>query len=436
MVDDQQPCGWNALLPPRTPTVPAEGRIQAKYVIIGAGYTGVACARRLGELDPENPIVLLESTIVGEGASGRNSGFVGGLVLPKANFASKDQNPTNTQAITSHRPEFFNDAGFQWLKSLIERYHIDCDLHIAGSFRAAVSRRSERLLMQTYQAVSAKGVKLPVLDREQLYRQTGTRYYRRGILVEDTRLIQPAALIRGLSDTLPASVALHERSAAKRFRRAGDQWLIETDRASISADTLVLANSASIREFGLLRDRLVGLFTYAGITEAMSAADSGHLGERPSWGITSVQRAGSSTLRRVGHDRFMVRSVHSYERSLPIQKVREELSKRFHRRYPALSHIQFEHVWGGLTDLTGNGAPIWGELAPKLWLAAGYNGLGIAKGTILGKSLAEKILGADSHTELMLAYGKANWLPPEPFRRIGFGVATAIARLRAGADGR
>ena len=43
-------CGFNALLPPRAASAPAKGDITADYVVVGAGYTGLAAARR-GDAD-------------------------------------------------------------------------------------------------------------------------------------------------------------------------------------------------------------------------------------------------------------------------------------------------------------------------------------------------------------------------------------------------
>ena len=64
------------MLPPRVGRAFAVGEITAKYAIVGAGFTGLAAARRLSELDPTADIVVLEATTVGEGSSARNSGFV------------------------------------------------------------------------------------------------------------------------------------------------------------------------------------------------------------------------------------------------------------------------------------------------------------------------------------------------------------------------
>src|SRR5688500_7784012 len=68
--------GWNALLPPREirDQIPASRSFAS--VVVGAGYTGMAAARRLAELEPDREVLLIDSSELGEGAAGRNSGFL------------------------------------------------------------------------------------------------------------------------------------------------------------------------------------------------------------------------------------------------------------------------------------------------------------------------------------------------------------------------
>jgi glycine/D-amino acid oxidase-like deaminating enzyme len=114
--------------------------------------------------------------------------------------------------------------------------------------------------------------------------------------------------------------------------------------------------------------------------------------------------------------------------------VRQELEACFRRRYPALSHVGLEHVWGGTTALTMNGSPSWGRLDDGLYASAGCNGSGIVKGTVLGGHLAELIAGKRDQSEIEAAYGEANWIAPEPFRTIGFNVISTRERRKAGLE--
>lgn len=52
---------------------------EADWVVIGAGYAGLAFARRLAMLKPAWKIAVLEAGTAYDSASGRNSGFIIGL---------------------------------------------------------------------------------------------------------------------------------------------------------------------------------------------------------------------------------------------------------------------------------------------------------------------------------------------------------------------
>src|SRR5919108_1463548 len=49
--------------------------VEADVCIVGGGYTGLWTALRVGELEPNASVVLVEADICGGGPSGRNGGF-------------------------------------------------------------------------------------------------------------------------------------------------------------------------------------------------------------------------------------------------------------------------------------------------------------------------------------------------------------------------
>lgn len=417
-------CGWTALLPARKARPSATGSIHARFAIVGAGFTGLAVSRRLAELDPTADIVLIEATNVGEGSSARNSGFVASADIAGSIDASAVQ-----RNIARNK---YVGEGFDWLTELISRYNIDCDLHLAGRIKGAATVAGETAVRDLQKIAEALDVPHRLLDTDQLVERIGTSYYRLGILTDVGHLVQPAALVRGLADSLPSNVRFYENTPAVNIRREG-KWLIETPDARISADIVVVAANAAVKNFGYLRDRLVTIYTYIGLTQSMKPADSAKLGAMPSWGLLPAHRLGT-TLRRAGTDRFVVRSLYSYETGVSRDYAHSQLLDRFHRRYPDLAHVELEHVWGGVTALTMNGSPFWGQIDDGLYTSAGCNGSGIVKGTILGKRLAELISGQSVEDQLIAAYGRANWIAPEPFRTIGYRVVSAIERRKAGLE--
>lgn len=419
-----EPCGWNAMLPSRRPRAAARGAISVKYAVVGAGFTGLAAARRLLELDPGAEIAVLEASTVGEGSSARNSGFLNITDIPDG---------TSPEALaTSEARNRYITEGFTHLRDLVVRHAIDCDLHRCGRIKAAATERGAKAVGELERIVATLGLAHERLDRTRLMQRTGTAYYDRGLFTEEGYLVQPAALVRGLADALPETIRLYEQSPVVRLTRSG-KWQLETADARIIADVVIMAANSSIKSFGYLRDRLVTIYTYAAITHPVPQADIAALGAMPSWGLLPAHRLGT-TLRRVGRDRLLVRSLYAYERPIDPGTARDALLARFHRRYPGLAHVDLEHCWGGTTALTMNGAPYWGRLDDGLYVSAGCNGSGIVKGTVLGLRLADLAAGRDVGPTTLAAYGTASWIAPEPFRTVGFHVVSAIERRKAGLE--
>jgi len=418
------PCGWNAMLPPRAARPALEGVQETKYAIVGAGFTGLAAARRLAELDPAAGIVLLEGSTVGEGSSARNSGF--------ANPRDSKIGLSLTEMDRAEKLNGFAAEGFDYLLATMRAGGFSCDLERTGRITGAATEAGVAKVRSMAEGARAHALQHQFLEGAALQARLGTSYYRAAIATEDGYLLQPAALVRGLADSLPPAVRLHERSPVLSMERQGGGWLLRTDRASLKAETVVLATNAAIKHFGHWRDGLVTIYTFAGITAEMTATDAAHLGA-PAWGLLPAHRLGT-TVRRIGARRLMVRSLYAYEKPLPPAEVRAALTDRFHRRYPMLAHVGLEYVWGGTTALTMNGSPRWGRIGEGLYGSAGCNGSGLVKGTLLGKRLAEMIVTGDPQQALQAVYGRANRIAPEPFRTLGFHIVSAIERRKAGAE--
>ena len=73
---DPGPAAWNRLLDPPERTRPLDENMTSDWLVIGAGFAGLAAARRLSQLCPTDRIVILEAREVAEGPAGRNSGFM------------------------------------------------------------------------------------------------------------------------------------------------------------------------------------------------------------------------------------------------------------------------------------------------------------------------------------------------------------------------
>ncbi len=76
ILNNDNECYWINSLNPRAKRNKLDTNHLCEWLIVGAGYTGLSAARKLSELHPNKEIILVDAQLAGEGASGRNSGYL------------------------------------------------------------------------------------------------------------------------------------------------------------------------------------------------------------------------------------------------------------------------------------------------------------------------------------------------------------------------
>lgn len=423
-------CGWNALLPPRVLSLELPAQRHHDCIVVGAGFTGLAAARRFAELAPDASVLVLESSSVGEGSSGRNAGFA--VSVP---FNARSS-PEDASAADLTQLELYA-SGLSYLEQLVRAQRIECGWNPTSKIHAAATLDGEVRVRRALDSYRRWGIDVQVLDRKQILDLTGTGYYRYGFLSGRNVLLQPAALVRGLADSLPDNAHIIENITVTRLSQ-GKPHSVSTSHGTFTADKVILANNSFVKEFGFLRDRLVTIYTYAALTPLLSETQCARLGGpaqlSQEWGILPANRMGT-TIRRVAGRRVLIRSAYSYEHEMGVSAASKLLQASFKSRFPDLESHDLEFVWGGTTALTSNGASFFGEVAPGVLSFAGCNGSGIVKCSINGAMLAEFALGRTSPALSAIRTRRGpGWMPPEPFREIGARTAITYQAWRAGAE--
>ncbi len=400
---------------------------QSRYatIVIGGGYTGLAAARRIAELRPDEAVLVIEASTIGEGSAGRNSGFI--IDLP---HNTKMGGHTSPLEVARKQIRMY-DAGKLWLEQLVREHGIECGWNPAGKYHAAAGDKGAASLRAVLNQYREWGISFTEFDREGLNQKIGTPYYQYGFHSPNNVFVQPAALIRGLADSLPANVTIREDEAVFALDDSSP-FVVKTANGEYTSDRVIIANNGFARHLGVLRDRLFTIFTYAAVTPRLSDAELAKLGDSREWGVIPANRLGT-TLRRIQDGRLMVRSAYSYEREQAPETTRALLTGCYKRRYPQMNSHEFEYMWGGTTALTRNGASFFGELRPGLYASVGCNGAGVLKGSVFGKLLGEMAMGVGStYLTDVLGFEGPTWLPPEPIRKV---AVTSAIRYQAAVAG-
>ncbi|MCY1285591.1 Gamma-glutamylputrescine oxidoreductase [compost metagenome] len=422
---DDRSCGWYAALPEPRPCKRLSGVQKADHVVIGAGFAGLAAARRLAEHLPQSRILLVDAQRIGYGASGRNSGFV--IDLPHK-FALEHPDPQHKQRLLG-----LNRAAIDQLQTLIGRHGIDCQWSHAGKFQGAVGERGLAYLDHFEKLMADLGEPYRLVERDELAGVLGSHYYSRAIFTPGCYLMQPAALVRGLGASLPENVEVLEESPIQRLEKEADgHWVLHGNDGSIRTPSVLLGTSIFTQEFGYLRNRLLPVMTFASWTRPLTDAEMHAIGIQADWGLTPADHAGT-TVRMTQDRRLIIRNTYKhvprYGNSVgegTRAKIRDDHRKAFLARYPQLAGVPFTHTWGGAYAISRNFTNFFGQLDDGVFATACDNGVGAAWGTISGTLLADRVVGAESSllSDIQAVTGMPSLNPPEPF--LGLGVRTRI----------
>jgi glycine/D-amino acid oxidase-like deaminating enzyme len=429
---DDKTCGWYHLSKGRQPKPRHSGNSSARWVIVGAGYTGLAAARQLASHFPDQQILLVEAQEVGFGTAGRNAGFA--IDLPH-DIGAEDYIGDIGIARTTLK---LNLSGQSFLKELVERHGIDCQMKHCGKYQAAVEGRGIAVLEAYRRGLDKLEQPYQMIEGDDLPEHIGTRFYRKALFTPGTSLLQPSALVKGLADSLPANVTLYENTPITDVEY-GPRTVLRHANGSITADKLILCNNAFGTHFGFLKGRMLPVFTYASLTRQMTADEQAQLGGKPYWGVIPADPFGT-TVRRTPDNRLLIRNSFSFNpdgrsNAKYVERVSSRHRVSFERRFPMLPQLQFEYTWGGALALSRNHQGFFGELAKNVYGALCCNGLGITRGTATGKLLADWLAGERNELiDFVLDSPGPCANPPAPLVSVGVNINLKWGQYRAGQE--
>ncbi|APO76726.1 FAD dependent oxidoreductase protein [Rhizobium etli 8C-3] len=395
MLNDPRSHGlWErtAPLPPETSAL--HGMASADVVIVGGGYTGLSSGLHLAEAGSK--VVLLEAKEIGFGGAGRNVGLInaGMWVMP-------DDLPGVLGEIYGDRLLDMLGEAPRLVMELIEKHDIACELEKNGTLHCAVGAHGLREIKARAAQWSARGAKVMLLDAAETARRVGSSAYAGSLLDMRAGTLQPLAYARGLAHAgIKAGVSIHTSSPVIATERNGSRWTVKTDSGQVTADWIIVATDAySTGPWEQVRGEQVHLpyFNFATAPLSDNLRKSLLPGREGCWDTREIL----SSFRMDHAGRLIFGSVGALRNTGAA--VHKGWAKRSLKRlFPQIGDVEFEYEWYGKIGMTDNALPRFHKFAPNAVGFSGYNGRGIAPGTVFGRTLAQHILGRIAEADLPL----------------------------------
>jgi glycine/D-amino acid oxidase-like deaminating enzyme len=422
-------CSWIKDLDLRSNIKVLEKKIECEWLIIGAGYTGLSAARKLGQLYPNQKILIVDAQLAGEGASSRNSGYLVDSTL-------NDGFTSNKELDNYKKKTNIYKLGIDAVKRFINEYQVDCDWNECGKYFASSKQEDKKILENFSETLSKLGFEHNLLLHKEIKTRLGTNFYNIALYTKGGILLHPGKLVRAMIDTLPENVDLYENSSLLDWKKKNDTVICKFKNSSIKTKKIIFATNGFLKSLGIKSNYNFPITLTASMTRSLSDEEFISLGEPKEWGVLPVRPMGA-TIRMTKDRRILIRNTaevyNPYQMSKTKLNIRSLTQKiGIKKRFPQLPDDIIQSSWSGIVSRTRNSSQIFEKIDSNVFAAGCYNGSGIGVGTLFGEQIAIKASEENTkEIETIEARNKPTWLPPQPFLNLGVRTRLIYERLRA-----
>ena len=361
---------------------------KADVAIIGGGYTGLSAARTLAKQGAK--VAVLEANTIGWGASSRNGGMVlTGLKLGMRSVMKKYGRDTARRLFQCSL------EAIDTVEHIVKEENIDCGFRRYGHLLTANKPKHFEALSEDVEFMEKEfNHTLRLLSRDQQHTEIGSDIYHGAVVDECSGGLNPAQYVSGLAAAAErAGATLYARARVNRLerRRKADHFVLETERGSLSAESVLVATSgytgAVTRD---LQKKVIPIGSFIIATEKLPDELVKQLIPNGRMIFDSMHYL---NYFRLWDNRMIFggRAAFFPETSKTIGRSAEILRREMIDVCPQLKDAKIDYVWGGTLDFAFDMMTHVGK-TEGIYYSLGYAGHGVAMATYMGKTVAEAML--------------------------------------------
>ncbi len=399
----------------------APGSYETDVLVIGAGFTGLTCAREVRKDAPSKRVMVLEANEIGFGASGRNGGFNMTLfgVEPEVTLLRWGKDKTR-------EAQAYMQQAVKYVKDLIESENLDSDYEHTGMLRVAYTDKQARRLKKTYELLSGitKPGSFEYFNGEETKQRLNCPHIKGAIYEPETGILDPCKHVRSLKKLAEREGAeIFENTRVTSVSRVNGSAFVQTDVATIKAKKLVIATNAwthNLKSSPKVANVQAPVWTYQIVTEPLTPEQ---------WqSINWDDRMSIEDNRQLVHYMRITRcgritmgggsiGIEYNDKKMDLWKNENtwsDLEQHLKWMFPTLKDIKVHYKWGGCVSVNVDMTPEIGFIGDQNMIyATGCIGHGVSLTQLNGRLIADLVLEKEtSLSRFWIVNRKAIPMPP------------------------
>ena len=417
---------WHASYGPYEPNPPLAGDVRADVAIVGGGFTGMATAYYLLKAEPRMKVVVLESEVVGFGASGRNGSFAMTVIGLGLDVLVKLKG--RERAREGHR---YMERAVDTVGTLVEEEKLDCDYMRPGFLRMATSPAYVKKVQHEIELAHSLGMTgIEWLDRDEARKQVRSDLYIGAWWEPRLALVNPLKLVREMKRVNQGLGAeIYEHSPVTRIE-PGPDFRLRVPGGTVRAERLVFATNAYSHLIPEIRRKQVPAWTYVVATEPLSDAHFAAIGWQNRQGVEDARNL--IHYYRITPDNRLLMGGGPVGLSYGDDMERDSnvaawthLEQHIGQVFPALKGARIAYRWGGPFSVTADLTPALGYVGDtRTVYSLGCIGHGVSMAHLNGQTIRDLTL--ERQTELTDVFFVNRRVIPWPAEPVRLAVSVAL----------
>jgi len=405
-------------LTPRSPLDAKDLSTHWDVTIMGAGYTGLWTALGLLKEQPNLKVLILDKDIAGFGASGRNGGWCSTLFPTSTRSLITRHGLTQATQLRSAMVDAVNSVG-AWSSEL----GIDCDFVRGGTMMLARNDIQVQRAKATLEESALAGVdELRWLEPSETLAATNVRG---AVFDPGCARLHPAKLVRGLGAATEKQGA---RIAELTEVTGYGEGFVSTTRGRVSTTFVVDALEGYRSQILSTKRHSLPLYSLMIATEPLpeSFFDEIRLGHGMTFAdyrslVIYGQRTADNRIAFGGRGAPYHWGSGVSPRYEKVPRVFDALWATLIELFPPLVNHKVTHTWGGVLGVPRDWhTSVTLDQKTRIARAGGYVGDGVGLSHLAGLTMADLILGRETHRTALpfVGHHSRKW-EPEPLRYLG-----------------